>query len=57
MRDSADQFLPAPGRGTAAKRGWRGTIGVAPLLAAVFIRLSPSTMLRMVPLPVPGRNA
>src|SRR5688572_6737680 len=40
-------FLPGTGRGTAAvRRWWRGW---------QRLRAGPSTMLRMVPLPVPGR--
>ena len=42
------QFLPQRGRGT--------TEGGGGALSVVHARLCPSTTLRVVPLPVPGRN-
>jgi hypothetical protein len=45
---------PTGGGGPAAG-WWRGTCPVADPREAGTIGLCPSTMLRMVPLPVPGR--
>jgi molybdenum cofactor cytidylyltransferase len=38
------------------QRGWRGTLGKAQICKVRTIRMFPSTILRMVPLPVPRRN-
>ncbi len=45
------QILPARGEGDRAKRGGGGI----PDTQRLHGRTPPSTMLRMVPLPVPGR--
>ena len=48
MRRSVAKILPGTGRATAAvRRWWRG---------GSEVRASPTTRLRLVPLPVPGRN-
>jgi hypothetical protein len=47
-------FLPGTGRGTT--KWWRGTRDGAFAPSLALPRLCPSTILRMVPLPVPGRN-
>ncbi len=46
------QILPGTGRGTARRAGE----GARPFNQAFARRRARSTMLRMVPLPVPGRN-
>ena len=51
MPDSAPLLLPGTGRGTARRR--RGVEGPHNLGG---MRIGPSTSLRLVPLPVPGRN-
>ena len=48
------QFLPGTGRGTT--KWWRGTRDDARASSLALRGLCPSTILRMVPLPVPGRN-
>ena len=50
-----DQFLPHRGRGTT-RRVVEGHAEVILTLMAEITGLCPSTMLRMVPLPVSGRN-
>jgi len=51
MKKIAALLLPGTGRGTAAVRRWWRGASVASMEAR-----APSTRLRLVPLPVPGRN-
>ena len=50
MSEARGLILPATGRGTAR----RVVEGLVPTHSVA--RIAPSTMLRMVPLPVPGRK-